>query len=179
MNGFKKNPWYFHRRMTDCVGVRWVNTQRQMTVVFVSGPIDCVEIFEHVTRADSRHQHSSFFFPLSLLTAALSSLQLPLSLYLLTHLSRGEVVTQHEGVVSFPLLFFLYFFYFILYFFCCFLCLPSSLLSFTACSLLYRINHFSLWWRFGDLWSSSMSSLIILFFLWNWHLNRRRTKTYG
>lgn len=34
------------------------------------------------------------------LAAALSSLQLPLSLYLLTHVSRGEVVTQHEGVAS-------------------------------------------------------------------------------
>lgn len=50
----------------------------------------------------SRLQTSALIFspPLSLLTAALSSLQLPLSLYLLTHLSRGEVVTQHEGVVS-------------------------------------------------------------------------------
>lgn len=38
----------------------------------------------------------------SLHTAALSSLQLPLSLYLLTHSCRGEVVTQHEGVAFAP-----------------------------------------------------------------------------
>ncbi|TNN50323.1 Low-density lipoprotein receptor-related protein 4 [Liparis tanakae] len=47
---------------------------------------DCVGIFQRLSLSPSLH------------TAALSSLQLPLSLYLLTHLCRGEVVTQHEGV---------------------------------------------------------------------------------
>lgn len=86
----------------------------------------------------SIYTSTHLFSPLSLLTAALSSLQLPLSLYLLTHLSRGEVVTQHEGVVSFPVLFSL----------TClllFLCFPSFLLSFTACDLLSEINNSSLW----------------------------------
>lgn len=106
------------------------------------------------------------FFLLSLLAAALSSLQLPLSLYLLTHLSRGEVVTQHEGVVSFPALFSL----------TCpllFLCFHSFLLSFTACNLLSKISNFSLWCSFRALWSAACQCLHYLsVFLWNWHFNR-------
>lgn len=146
MNGFKVNPWYFHSMITDCVGVWWVTTET------VSGQIDCVEILYILYNTDTS---AHLFFPLSLLTAALSSLQLPLSLYLLTHLSRGEVVTQHEGVLSFPPLFSL----------TCpllFLSFPSFLLSFTAWNLLSKINHVSLWCSVRALWSAACRCLYYL-----------------
>lgn len=122
--------------------------------------------------SSNQPQHLKLFLspppPHSPPTAALSSLQHPLSLYLLTHLPCGEVVAPHGGImpssnsvvslyyiVSFlySLLFSLVHLYFFLY--------PA--LSFTAWYLFSGICHSSVWCVLKALWPNmSADSLTVL-----------------
>lgn len=95
-------------------------------------------MFNYCKRDTSRSQTPALMFSSASisLTAALSSLQLPLPFYLLTHLSRGEVVAPSmEELCPFRSCI-------LWHALCCFLVFPSFLLFFLACNLLSKRNCF-------------------------------------